>query len=496
MRPHARAAWAPAVVAVVALAARLVPVLRGGGLGGFLAYDDGVYFGAAESFVFGRLPYRDFLLLHPPGIVVVLAPFAELARWVSDDRAFALARLVFMGVGALNAVLAFRVARRLGLAAGLAAGLFYALWAPAAYAERTTLLEPLVNLGVLASLAALGDLRTTSRRRVVAAGVALGLATAVKVWAVVPALVLVGWLVVRAGHRRAAVFLAGVAAAGGAVCLPFFLAAPQRMIRLVVADQLGRTNNGIGTVQRLAGMTDVHLTGGHATAGRARETLLLAVVVLVVAAVVAWREPLARPWTTLLAAQATVLLASPSYFSHYATYVAPTLALVAGAAAGLVVRGVRAHAPASLPLATAALAAALGLAAVGGSALARPEGRPGPGAVVARAVADARCVTGDTPEVLITSDTMTRDLQHGCAVIVDVTGLTYDQDRGDLGQGWTRRARRRDLEWQRRVARYFTGSDVAVVAAHNGDGLAASTLGRLARGEREVRMGQYLVFEH
>ncbi len=34
-------------------------------------YDDGVYLGAAIRFVNGVLPYRDFALLHPPGIVLL-----------------------------------------------------------------------------------------------------------------------------------------------------------------------------------------------------------------------------------------------------------------------------------------------------------------------------------------------------------------------------------------------------------------------------------------
>src|ERR1044072_4376607 len=87
----------PLGVGLLAFVARLLPVLRGGGLHGVLGYDDGVCFGAAEAFVFGRLPYHDFVLLHPPGIVLALAPFAGLARLTGDDdSALAVARLVFM----------------------------------------------------------------------------------------------------------------------------------------------------------------------------------------------------------------------------------------------------------------------------------------------------------------------------------------------------------------------------------------------------------------
>ena len=64
------------LVAGVALAVRLAMVLRGAGLGGMFGYDDGVYFSAAGSVSWGRLLYRDFVLLHPPGIVWALLPFA------------------------------------------------------------------------------------------------------------------------------------------------------------------------------------------------------------------------------------------------------------------------------------------------------------------------------------------------------------------------------------------------------------------------------------
>ena len=65
----------------VALAVRRVPVLRGGGLFGTMAYDDGVYFGSAIALLDGRVPYRDFLLLHPPGILVVSRRSPRSGTW-------------------------------------------------------------------------------------------------------------------------------------------------------------------------------------------------------------------------------------------------------------------------------------------------------------------------------------------------------------------------------------------------------------------------------
>src|SRR4051794_25537891 len=122
-----------ALVAVTAFVLRLVPVLTGGGLYGRGNYDDGVYYAAASGFVHGLLPYRDFLLLHPPGIVLALAPFAALADVVGDPTALAVGRVTFMMVGAVNAVLVAVVLRRLGFAAAMVGGLVYAVALPAVY---------------------------------------------------------------------------------------------------------------------------------------------------------------------------------------------------------------------------------------------------------------------------------------------------------------------------------------------------------------------------
>jgi alpha-1,2-mannosyltransferase len=466
-------------IGVLAFVARLLPVLRGGGLTGVLGYDDGVYFGAAEAFVFGRLPYRDFLLLHPPGVLVVLAPFAELARLTTDVRGMAAARLAFMAVGALNAVLVWHVARRrLGVAAGVVAGLFYALWGPAAYAERTTMLEPLVNLGVLSSLVLLGDLTVVTRRRLLLAGAALGAATAVKLWAGVPLVVLALWLLARGGPRRSGLYVAGAAATATVVCAPFFLAAPSRMFQLIVLDQIGRTNNGVTTLQRLVGITDAPAATGSLTLATDVVAPLLAACVVGASVVVAWRLPVTRPWVTLLAAQTALLLTSPSYFSHYPTYVAPALALVAGASAGLAFGWYRGPVPELRAVAVAATA--LMLLVIGANSEMHRDGRNNPGVAVQAALAGARCVTADTPAVLIATDELSVDLRHGCPLLLDVTGLTYNQDRGDLAQGSTGHARRSDIEWQRQVERYFAHSDATVLQTGNPDRLDAATIAEVA----------------
>ncbi|MGZ4593829.1 MAG: glycosyltransferase 87 family protein [Actinomycetes bacterium] len=498
-RPSTRVTVGIAVVlGQLAFQLRLIPVLRGAGLAGVLGYDDGVYFSASDSLVFGRLPYRDFLFLHPPGVLVALAPFAELARLTTDVRGMAAARLAFMAVGALNAALVYVIARRQGTVAGIVAGLFYAVWGPATYAERTTLLEPLVNLGVLASLVLVASaerapLASLSRRRVVAAGAVLGLATTVKLWGVVPLVVLAVWVLVRAGRRRFVEYAAGALGSVLIVCLPFFLAAPSQMFRLVVLDQIDRTNNGVSTMRRLVSLTDSHLAPGVVGLGTHPVAVGLAVTAVLASVLVAWRQPATRPWVSLLVAQSAVVLASPSYFGFYAAYVAPALALVVGATAGVVAVWLRDQAPVLLPVGLVATMVAL--VVVGAGSEAPRYGRSHPGAPLHRALVAARCVTADTSAVLIASDMLTRDLRRGCRVVEDVSGLSYDHQlgRGDLRQGPTVAARRRDPVWQRAVVRYLRGGDAEIVQRRDQIGLTAGSL-ELIRAHRHVlRDRLYLV---
>ena len=299
--------WLP--IALLAFVARLLPTLHGGGLGGIDDYDEGVYFAGAQALTAGRLPYRDFVLLHPPGILLLLVPFAALARVVSDHRAFELARLAFMALGSLNAALTAAVARRArlgGPAAAVVAGVLYAVWPPAIDAESSTLLTPLNTLGLLIALLLLYR-RTARPSDEFLAGVALGAAAAVKIWGVVPLVVMLGWELVRLRGGAAARVALGAAAGVAVVCLPFFLAAPGAMFRMVVLDQLERGEANPGAGRRLSGILGLERFGAGA---RPPFWLLIAAAVLLCALVVAGAL-IDRAWlvAALLAAIVTLLMA-------------------------------------------------------------------------------------------------------------------------------------------------------------------------------------------
>jgi alpha-1,2-mannosyltransferase len=174
-----------AAVFLVAVACRLCVILRSGGLRGDFGYDAPLYFAASDALTYGRLPYRDFVFLHPPAQLLVLAPFAWLTRLVSDQTAFMVANVSMTVVGATAAVLVVRICQRLefGRRASLIGGLFYATWFGAVGAEYLTKLEPVGNLFFLgAVLLALNAQRRQRPWLWAAAGAALGVAVCVKIW--------------------------------------------------------------------------------------------------------------------------------------------------------------------------------------------------------------------------------------------------------------------------------------------------------------------------
>ena len=465
--PSRRWVAAVAVVAATAFVVRLAMVLRGAGLGGVFGYDDGVYYSASTSLLWGRMPYRDFLLLHPPGIVLALAPFAALGRLTSDATGFETARVGFMLVGSVNAGLVVVAARRVGLVAATAGGLFYALWVPVALTETTTRLEPLVTLGLLAALAVLANrVGETSRWAQVAAGCALGAAMAVKIWAAAPVAVVLVWCLWRLGPRATARVAAAGAATATAICLPFLLAAPTDMVRMVVLDQLHRPHSPGRTAHRLAGIL------GFLAWSPAAWCVAAGLTALVVMAAAAPR-PLGRAAVGLLVVQVTVLLLAPSYFPFYAAFVAPALALVVAAGVACL-RSARLRRVAVLAL-TGGLAWLLTVVPGTSVGVALPEQQLRP------LMASDRCVTSDSPGLLVLLDVLSRDLSRQCRVMVDVSGLTYDTDASRHPGDRPRVRRLHDRAWQHDLGRYLTSGTATLLGRPRADGLSPHTWQRLDR---------------
>ncbi|MGI8459717.1 MAG: glycosyltransferase 87 family protein [Propionibacteriaceae bacterium] len=465
MTPPASSRWAWPVLAVgvvgLALASRLIPLLRGGGLLGLGNYDDGVHYASAAGLVRGLLPYRDFLLLQPPGISVLLAPFALLGRVAGDPVGFAVARLAFVAVGSLTAALVARWLRPLGLMAAAVGGSFYALFLPAAYVDRSTLLEGPGNTLVIIALLLISRSHSRRSRQTLLlslAGVALGLSVAIKIWAIVAVLIIVGWLWLVRSWRPALRVLVCAGATGAVIALPFLVLAPRPMWQMVVTDQLGRRRTG-GLTGRLVNLTG--LSRWDLTTDRTMP-LVLTVAGLVVALVLAVTVVRARLPALLLVADAVILLMAPSAFLHYGALVAGPAALVVGAGTArlVAVTTVRTRTVGGRRIVAGALTALLlaGMAVWGSSGLADRWGRRFPAAALRPAAAAVHgCIATDDPGTLILLDVLDRDVADGCPFVIDLGGHSYHPPL--LAPG----ARDRNQGWQRFALSYLRDADLVII---------------------------------
>lgn len=449
---------------------RLLSVVSTGSLRGMLGYDEGVYFGASTGFVSGLMPYRDFVLVHPPGVLIALTPFAALSHLVGDANGWAIARIGVMLLGSLTAVLVCLTARRINSVAGIAAGLLYAVWWPAVHVERTTMLEAFVLAAIAGALWAVRD---SDERwpRLVLAGALLGYATGTKLWGAVPLIVLVVWLLVARRWRAALTLLASGAVSAALVILPFFLIAPSRMFDLVVLGQLGRGRGGAPESQRIVEMLNL---GTDTVIAHGRLVMILAIAgALALAALVAvtwYRVPRARLWVGLLVVQIGVLMYVPVYFAGYSSFIGSALALTVGALVSSL------WSRRALRISVIGIGGAVLLASGFRSVLLSDHQLIDVGRVE-QAIADARCVGSDSPGVLIASNSLTRDLANGCPVVFDVDGTVYAINKGSNPDHLTSGERRRSsTEYQRRLEAYFAGNDVIVMHRTAVDGLTAKAL--------------------
>ncbi|MGN6608622.1 MAG: hypothetical protein ACTHMS_16630 [Jatrophihabitans sp.] len=486
-RFRARGLAVDLVVLVIAATARLSVLVHGGWRGSF-GYDPAVYFAGADALIHGRMPYTDFVLIHPPGVLLALAPFAALAHIVTDQVAFTVANVAFALLGALAAVLVTRIARRIGLGrAALVAGLTYALWFGVVQAEYLARLEPLGAVLFLTGLLLVvpdAEGRLRSSRALVLGGAALGATTCVKIWWSVPVVAVVLWLAVRTGRRGPALrVLLGAGAGLLLVDGPFLLASPRAMWTSIVSDQLGRPRASTGFAGRLVDLTDIPPSG--LVTGGARVALELVVGLALVAVVArATRLPAGRPAVGLLVLQLLVLLAAPSYFGFYKDYLGGALALTVGAAAVPSSRAVRGAVADRRPRLAALVPAGVFLvvAAAATAASVRTD-FDGPVPFTGRSdLADAvrgeRCVMSDSPMALIELDVLTSDLEHGCRNWVDVTGRTYGPDAPRPG-GPT--ARSQNQRWQDDLVRYLRSGDAVIIWRGGADGLTAASWHALTR---------------
>lgn len=194
-------------------------------------YDEGVYVTGAALLSKGLLPYRDYVFLHPPGILLFLFP------WGLGGPLFTLgaARLLSSLLGATSAVLMVRL---VGGRAALPVALLWILWPELVSSERGAFLEPLMNCAGLAALVMLKD--APGPKRATLSGVLCAGALLVKVWGGLWCLA--AFLLCPKPLRHRLVLAA--AGAFGLVMVPFLIASGTELVRQVLLAHWGRPPDG------------------------------------------------------------------------------------------------------------------------------------------------------------------------------------------------------------------------------------------------------------
>ena len=190
------------VATLVGLALRLYQLSRPGYLLGITEYDDGTDFGSAVRLINGALPYRDFIMVQPPGITLLMAPVALATKAAGTVAGMAAGRVLTALASAAAIPLAGLLTRHRGLLAVAVSCGIIAVYPDSLQAARTVLLEPwLVLFCLLGALAVFDGDRLASPQRLIWGGLAFGFAGAVKVWAILPVLVVLA-LAARRPRRR------------------------------------------------------------------------------------------------------------------------------------------------------------------------------------------------------------------------------------------------------------------------------------------------------
>lgn len=480
------ATWrAPASLVIIAVTAvglvlRALLLTRPGFLAsGTVEYDDGVYLGAAIRLLQGALPYRDFAYVQPPGILVLSLPFALVAKAVSAPAGLAAARITTATASAACVPLAGRLVRHKGVLATLVTCGFLALYPADVLTARTLLLEPWMNLCcLLAANAAFTGGRLASPRRLAWAGAALGFATAVKLWAAVPAAVLLCCLLARGPRRRRTrAYLLALAAGIAVPVAGFAAAAPGAFLRQTVFDQVTRMGGYTSLSARLAYLTGLlPVIDGHGklnfTAG-AHSMLAVGSTGAMVTRGIGWmpyavaalgaaalgaaylRRPASRSaldWFALAVAVLSVAAVSlySAFFYHYPAFPAPWLAIALGTAAGAAAgtAGRRAGKRGGLPgrtVAAAATAVILAAALFEGSQLAAERAPSSPPAA-ADVISPGACVVTDQVSFTIAADRFT--LAPGCPDVLDSLAETLTLSGGVSVPGGAGRIPRVTAGWE------------------------------------------------
>jgi len=447
------------IMTALGLALRLYQLSRPDYLIGVTEYDDGTDFGSAVLLIHGDLPYRDFIMVQPPGITLLMAPVALVTKGIGTAWGMGVGRILTALAGAAAVAMGGLLVRHRGLLAVIATCGILAVYPAAVQAAHTVLLEPWLVLFCLAGMLAVFDRdRLASTRRLVWGGVAFGFAGSIKVWAILPVLVILVLILAARQPRRAAAYAAGVVAGFAVPVLPFAALAPGTFYRSVIVAQLVRVDSvriPIGyRLHEMTGLTDV--TG--LTSTLALSLISLLIVALIVGCSVAAsrltgeRPPLLEQFALAATALTVIAFLWPAdFYYHYAGFLAPFLAPAVGLPVARFVdalRATRAGDPAAprrpaarivVRYATPAAIVAvivMGVAQFGFESSLQPPlapTTPGLTSDVVSAASDVippgSCVLTDQASYTIAANRFV-SARPGCVPMVDGVGSDYSLSRG------------------------------------------------------------------
>lgn len=436
----------PTLLAIVALAAIVRfarwPTPAALVLGDEASYDPAVMYVASASFLHGLMPYRDFTFLHPPGVLLGMAPSVLVGGFLGDAVGLASARVGVILLGVANAVLVASLLKRYGFQPMLLGGGLYAGWGTVVFTEQFPMLEPFL---VTALLVSFHLFRSPRRWAPLVMGLILGVATMVKVWAAVDLVVFAVVFLILRRFADLGRFTVGATIGGCAIALPFLASAPALMWEMIVTAQLGRPNAGVGLLARAGTFNPVPTLSHPVYLVFMALLLVLMLAVCVLLVLRGWTRRTdsaeaveSAVWAAFAFSHTLVIMFSSSYYGHYAMFAAAPLILVAGAAFGwarervdLDRRGVTSAVTAIVLLVAAASGITSLHRAIRADQISWEESSR------MAAWADERGCTWSSVQDRVLIDNVVASLREGCEITVDAFGenlLAYSRGRADWAE--------------------------------------------------------------
>lgn len=315
------------------LVLRAMPFLTGAGMWSTpIDPDEGVYYGASALLWHGAWPYRDFTLLHPPGIAYLHSP-AGAVSLASVTGGFVVARWSAVALSALTmGLIAAVLWRRVGRLAAIAGVAIYALYPEITVSERGPLLEPAQNLLGAALILVWTSNWGSRRRRAIVSGVLLGALICTKYTGavfLVACLASLPGASLRERLRTLAELTTSAATTFLILVIPWLVVDADGLFRQTVLAHLGRTDGAPATAgDRLVAFFSVQF----GPLDLRPDVALVALVA--VSACGIWfalkGARLGRFSASLLAVEVLFLLLVGQFWAQYAAILALPLALTGG----------------------------------------------------------------------------------------------------------------------------------------------------------------------